>query len=288
MDDLLRELQREAAQRDPLLLLDCGAALSDVMGRTLPGQPRDHYPDWSTAEDRERVAGWHRAMGAIEVCLAPGSSLCASHSLLHLARAPFSLQAKLGGGEGTQGVYGSIRGRDTWRIFDCLRVRCGMGRASHLLDVGAGLGRPLVHAVLQVGVAGALGVEFDRVKCDKAGAFLARARDELLVGGAAAPAVQWPVVQLCAVEAMRTLGLTTHVYSFWESIDTHPRLALGALVQRSPAVRGVAVVQRHERIFDLDDLYGFGPFSLVGSFSVHSCGAGRRYHAYVFRRGPPL
>lgn len=62
------------------------------------------------------------------------------------------LQKQLGGGEGIEGIYGSITQKGTQRIFSSLHHNCGMGHDSVLVDVGAGLGRPLVHALFCPGV----------------------------------------------------------------------------------------------------------------------------------------
>lgn len=51
------------------------------------------------------------------------------------------LQNKLGGGEGVEGLYGSIKKGGMDRVLECLRAQCGLGSDSVLLDVGAGLGR---------------------------------------------------------------------------------------------------------------------------------------------------
>jgi len=52
-----------------------------------------------------------------------------------------SIEGRLGGGEGVEGIYGSITRTGTQRVFDCLALNCGLGRGSTLVDIGAGLGR---------------------------------------------------------------------------------------------------------------------------------------------------
>jgi hypothetical protein len=97
-------------------------------------------------------------------------------------------QNKLGGGEGVEGIYGSITATGMQRILDCLAHSSGLGPASALLDVGAGLGRPLLHAAVAHGVKGLYGVEIDRVKVAKAEAFLRQS-----VAGLAAKGVPYYV-----------------------------------------------------------------------------------------------
>ena len=50
-------------------------------------------------------------------------------------------QGRLGGGEGVEGLYGSITCSGMQRIVAALETHCRMGAGSCLVDVGAGLGR---------------------------------------------------------------------------------------------------------------------------------------------------
>lgn len=96
-----------------------------------------------------------------------------------------SIENKLGGGEGVEGLYGSIKKSGMDKVLECLRSRCCLDSRSVLVDIGAGLGRPLMHALLEPGIAGARGIEIDRIKCDKAVAFLRQATLELQRRGVA-------------------------------------------------------------------------------------------------------
>ena len=53
------------------------------------------------------------------------------------------LQNKLGGGEGIEGLYGSLTRTGMQRILDSLTLHCGLGSDSRLVDIGAGLCRCL-------------------------------------------------------------------------------------------------------------------------------------------------
>ncbi|KAF8056137.1 hypothetical protein HT031_006488 [Scenedesmus sp. PABB004] len=94
------------------------------------------------------------------------------------------LESRLGGGEGVEGIYGSITATGMHKVLECMRHNCGLGRTSALVDVGAGLGRPLLHALLLHGVAAGYGVELDGVKVSKARAFCGGVVDELHGRGA--------------------------------------------------------------------------------------------------------
>lgn len=55
---------------------------------------------------------------------------------------PFSLlQNKLGGGEGIEGLYGSITQTGMQKVLDTLRHSCGLDSKSVFIDIGAGIGR---------------------------------------------------------------------------------------------------------------------------------------------------
>ena len=51
------------------------------------------------------------------------------------------MQGRLGGGEGIEGLYGSVTRTGMQKVFSCMAANCGLGASSHLVDVGAGLGR---------------------------------------------------------------------------------------------------------------------------------------------------
>lgn len=40
-----------------------------------------------------------------------------------------------------EGLYGSINRSGMQKIVDCMRASCGLDGSSHLVDIGAGLGR---------------------------------------------------------------------------------------------------------------------------------------------------
>ena len=51
------------------------------------------------------------------------------------------MKGRLGGGEGIEGLYGSITRSGMQKILDCLATSCFLTKESHIVDVGAGLGR---------------------------------------------------------------------------------------------------------------------------------------------------
>ena len=54
---------------------------------------------------------------------------------------PCCVQSKLGGGEGIEGMYGSIKRVGMRKVMQSLMHHCDLDTHAHFLDVGAGLGR---------------------------------------------------------------------------------------------------------------------------------------------------
>jgi hypothetical protein len=48
---------------------------------------------------------------------------------------------KVGGGEGLEGVYGSITRSGTHEVLEAFKMHAGFGHSSIFLDIGSGLGR---------------------------------------------------------------------------------------------------------------------------------------------------
>ncbi|KAI7841649.1 hypothetical protein COHA_004669 [Chlorella ohadii] len=197
-----------------------------------------------------------------------------------------SIENKLGGGEGVEGLYGSIKRSGMDKVLECMRARCGLDGTSVMVDVGAGLGRPLMHALLEPGIAGARGIEIDRIKCDKAAAFLKQAVAELQRRGVADTGLVPPPIECSAIENVCSLDPCTHAYSFWEGVPVDGKAAFGRLFAASRTLRSVAVVQRAIRTDPAEYMadLGFGEVELVSSFSVSMSGSGRSFTAYVFNK----
>ncbi|GBF95231.1 hypothetical protein Rsub_07946 [Raphidocelis subcapitata] len=201
-----------------------------------------------------------------------------------------TMESKLGGGEGVEGIYGSITATGMGRIFDCMQHNCALDGRSRLVDVGAGLGRPLLHAALRYGLCGAYGVELDPVKVSKAEAFIAYVMRELALRGIAPDRMATPLITRAPVERVESLDPATHAYSFWEGVPRDGKAAFGRLFRTSQTLKAVAVVQRAIRGTDPSlemQSLGFGPLLLIKSFPVNMSGSGRSFTAYVFSKIAP-
>eukprot|EP00798_Chlamydomonas_sp_ICE-L_P021108 gene21108-27996_t len=201
-----------------------------------------------------------------------------------------SIENKLGGGEGIEGIYGSVTQTGMQKVLDSMRYNTGLGKGSTMVDIGAGLGRPLLHALLDPGVAGTFGIELDHVKVAKARAFLKQVDSglskrgvELTSGGR-----DLPTIYQSSIEEFKSLEPATHAYSFWEGVPYSGKKAFGRLFASSTTLRAVAVVQRamprgvrpEETMAELH----FGPLMLISNFPVKMSGSGRSFQAYVFSK----
>lgn len=199
------------------------------------------------------------------------------------------MQNNIGGGEGVEGLYGSIRGASMEKILQCMKEKCDLDGTSHLMDVGSGLCRPLVHAMVTAQVGQTTGVEIDRIKCMKAEAFCSQMKKHLYGKKYGVPCtMSMPEIRCSSIEDMKSLDPATHAYSFWEGVPVEARVRFGRLFSSSKTLKSVAVVQRSMRKDDpaeeMDALYGFGSLVLVGTFPVSMSGSGRNFMAYIFNK----
>jgi hypothetical protein len=191
------------------------------------------------------------------------------------------IERNIGGGEGFEGIYGSIRPKGMTRVLKCMIDACDLGPSSCLVDVGSGLCRPLMHAAVFPGVQTTVGIEIDSVKCAKARVFCERVASEW--------ACPVPTVVCANIENVSSLDVqrpATHVYSFWEGIPRSAKEALGRLVAASTSIRGVTVVQRactRDVGVAMRDLNFPERMQLVDEFRVFMSGSGHSFCAYVFR-----
>lgn len=200
-----------------------------------------------------------------------------------------SVENNIGGGEGVEGLYGSITGASMERVFHSMETCAGMNNKKEpvvLMDVGSGLCRPLVHALVTGRASSCTGVEVDSIKCVKAEAFCSQIKRSIVRKGMNLKS-DWDMDIVCSgIESLATLNPVTHVYSFWEGVPVDARIGLGTLFKESKTVTSMCVVQRAMRSQNpaecMDEEYGFGPLTLVDSFRVSMSGSGRSFMAYVF------
>ena len=177
------------------------------------------------------------------------------------------------------------------RMLAIMREDCGLDASSHLVDIGAGLGRPLIHALVTEGISGATGIELDFIKCMKADAFLKQTANAMLKRGLTEEAIDLPVITCKPVEKVHSLDPATHAYSFWEGVPVDARVAFGRLFAKSRTLRSVTVVQRNMKRENPEEVmehgYCFGPVTLVDTLSVSMSGSNRHFTAYVFNKNQP-
>ncbi len=80
-----------------------------------------------------------------------------------------STQVAVVGGGGSEGIYGTVTQTGMHSILCAMRDNvteewAKLGHGSTFVDIGFGLGRPLLHAMVTIGVKATFGIECDKVK----------------------------------------------------------------------------------------------------------------------------
>ena len=192
-------------------------------------------------------------------------------------------ERRLGGGEGMLGVYGTIRKTGMQKVVDALKSSTGMGRGSRFLDVGAGLGRPMLHALISPGVARSRGFEIEGLKVAKGQALIQRGYNHAGVKRFLKGPL--PTLQQADIEHVNSID-DTHIFSFWEGLPNSAKTALGKLVTHDQSLRGIAVIGRgmHQDPVQAMIDYSFPKMQLKDHFPVQMAVSGQQFTAYVFRR----
>ncbi|KAJ9533986.1 hypothetical protein QJQ45_027054 [Haematococcus lacustris] len=199
---------------------------------------------------------------------------------------------KVGGGEGLVGIYGTMTKTGTHSILQAMEGKAELNSSSVLVDIGSGLCRPLLHAIVGFGVRRTFGVELDAVKCQKAVPFVQHVRNMCSGEGLELSPTALPKVICSSAQQLESLEPATHAYSAWEGFPTEAKLAVGRLFASSQTLRTIAIVQRSMRNKDpaaeMEEL-GFGQVHCVTeSLPVHMAGSGRQLCAYIFcKSGQP-
>ena len=134
------------------------------------------------------------------------------------------------------------------------------------MDVGCGIGRPQMQALVQYGVSCSVGVEMDCIKCNKAVAFIERVAKD-----AALDASGVRILHLSSSQ-LTTLEPCTHLYLCWQGWHANDKAKMGALVKESASVFCVCMVQHsRDTLRDVQALVsaGWPPLQLVKSRQVH-------------------
>jgi hypothetical protein len=163
-----------------------------------------------------------------------------------------------------------------------------LGPSSILVDVGAGIGRPLLHAMLAHGVRDASGIEYDPHTADAAAHFGKAVQREFEKKGGVGT-IALPSIVCGDAAKMGALEPCTHVYACWQGFSPADKAEVARLFNRSRTARCIAVVEPSKR--DVEGFMaslGFEGISLTQTIPGVMCGI-TTLTAYVFfkvnRRG---
>ena len=172
-------------------------------------------------------------------------------------------EENVGGGEGVVGLYGSLT---TDSMAEVLADWPDFNASSILLDVGCGIGRPQMQALVQYGVSCSVGVEMDCIKCNKAVAFIERVAKDAALDASGVRILHRSSSKLTTLEPC------THLYLCWQGWHANDKAKMGALVKESASVFCVCMVQHsRDTLRDVQALVsaGWPPLQLVKSRQVH-------------------
>lgn len=174
------------------------------------------------------------------------------------------MDMQLGGGGGNDsdgGLYGTLGQRDTEAL--CLSMR--LTHDSVLFDLGSGIGRPLMCALVSFSIAGAKGVEINWDRWYKSVELCKRVAAEFNV----------PVPELAHGDAasVATLDPATHVYACWEGWNERNMQHVAKLFNQSRTAYFITVVHMKQK-----QGRGSTPAFLarLGFFSLQPVSSGRR------------
>lgn len=80
----------------------------------------------------------------------------------------------LGGNGSTGAIYGELTLRALQRVYNIMVEKCNLTKASRMIDVGAGLGKPNFHAAQDPAVRLSLGMELEDIRWNVSAAILFR------------------------------------------------------------------------------------------------------------------
>ena len=182
------------------------------------------------------------------------------------------------GDTGVIDMSGTLTADCTCRVLHALREHAQLTPDSALFDLGAGIGEPLAHAVLNGYVSTAHGVEIDAAKVKKSTYFLRRLDLGLHVS-----------VTEHNIDTMTALPQgVTHVYLAWMEFPPQTQRYIGHLLSQCLTLRGVAVIQSvipNVTENEFTRRYGFpAQLSIKEQFPVKLSGGSDHLQAYILGR----
>lgn len=186
----------------------------------------------------------------------------------------------IGGGEGYIGIYGSLTQASTKTVLDLLDCQ----HSTCIVDVGAGIGRFLYHALVGYNVCKVIGIEIDPVKIQKGLHML-----NLLDGKGFLLKHK-----ICFSQGdIENISLDSYkngnvLYCCWEGFPISSKRATGEKFKLSHHMKKVAIVQRHLRKecpIDYMHNLNFGVLKLThGPFPVKMTGGKMQLQVYIFEK----
>lgn len=203
-----------------------------------------------------------------------------------------SVTKRMGGGEGTQGIYGTLTPESVYLLAHLIKTHCPLGKGAYLVDAGSGIGVLLTRLgfLLHPHKVTMRGIEVDEVKHIKAQDIRQQLfqmgldhqtpelRDLLANGLPNAP--EFDRCDIAAAEELKA----THVVAFWEGWSPASKQALGKACSEGKRLQFIIIIQRTRKhlLLDLQDDFAFPALQLLHDHAVHMSGKRQTFRAYCF------
>ena len=194
-----------------------------------------------------------------------------------------SIERELGGGVGNgNGQYATLTAQSTCDILD---VWPDFGKASIVLDVGAGLGRFLAHAASYAEPNAVIGVERCPLRALAGKSLLQKAFSSI----EPLPSLACSYRIICKSAAdLTSIEPASHVFLAWQGWDPASEMAMGKLFKESSTAKVVTIVQHGrsgtsdaEKSVEYMALCGFGEVKEIGRCPVHMVGSGGQLQSFT-------
>ena len=180
------------------------------------------------------------------------------------------------GGSGSGGpMYGEITCKSFQRICSYLKRHMDFKRTSYFLDIGAGLGKPSLHVLLDPGVQFSFGVEIERHRWGLSMWILKHLLTNMAPLQALAPSVFFALSDAAKLD---TLNPFTHIYMFDVAFNRDLLKAIAKAYNMSESVLCLTSYQTPKAIKEA----GFN-VTLHGRIQTHYYASKGRHTAYVYK-----
>jgi hypothetical protein len=172
-------------------------------------------------------------------------------------------------------VFGELTSGSFQRICSFLKAEFGFGTDSNFLDLGAGLGKPCLHVLLDPGVQYSFGVEVHELRWVLSLENLKQALERLNCLHARITPVFFANAD---VRDLQTLAPFSHIYMFDKGFPPDVHQAIAKAFNNSSSVRSLTCFHNENIIINEAGFH----VKLRGTVKTIMCGSGEQHTAYMY------